>query len=190
MNKYILASSNNNKVLEIQSKLPNLNLISLSQLGYHQEIIESGLTLEENALIKSKIIFEKYHLPTISDDTGLEVKCLNGAPGVLSARYAGKHGDAEANINKLLKKLKGARNRDAQFRTVICLKTNLQELFFEGFVAGRIATDYIGKRGFGYDPIFIPHGYNKTFAEMSLKEKNTISHRSMAVEKLAIFLKK
>jgi len=185
MNKYILASSNFNKVLEFKSKLYNIQLISLSQIGYKDKILEYGLTLEDNALIKADTIFKKYNMPTISDDTGLEVNYLDGSPGVFSARYAGVDSNTEKNINKLLYQLDGVKDRKARFRTVICFKSNTDELFFEGCVSGKISTSSIGENGFGYDSVFIPDGHKITFAQMSVLDKNKISHRSIAIEKLS-----
>ena len=190
MNKYILASFNQNKLLEIQSKLTDIHLLSLSDIGYKEKIIESGTTLKENALIKALSIYKKYNIPCISDDTGLEVHALDGEPGVLSARYAGIDADAHKNINKLLLKLNGINDRQARFRTIICLKTSLDEVFFEGVVEGFITDHPIGNGGFGYDPIFIPKGFSCTFSQMSLHEKNKISHRGKALQKLITYLNK
>ncbi|RPG58835.1 MAG: RdgB/HAM1 family non-canonical purine NTP pyrophosphatase [Flavobacteriales bacterium TMED191] len=189
MNKYILATSNNNKILEISSQLNTVNLLSLSDIGYFDEIDETGLSLEQNALIKSKTIYNKYNIDTISDDTGLEVDCLFGEPGVFSARYAGVHGDSKLNIEKLLKKMNKFSNRKAKFRTVICLKTKLKELFFEGICHGTISNKPLGLNGFGYDAVFIPNGQSKTFAQMNLVEKNKISHRFKAVQLLVNYIK-
>ena len=188
MNKYILASSNRNKIREITSQLTNINLLSLSELGYFDDIPETGSTLEENALIKSQTIYQIYNIDTISDDTGLEVDCLLGEPGVFSARYAGVYGDSKLNIKKLLTKMDSFSNRKAKFRTVICLKNHLKELFFEGICYGRIANQPLGDNGFGYDSVFIPDGYQKTFAQIPLLEKNKISHRFKAVRKLINYI--
>jgi len=189
MNKYILASSNQNKVLEINSQLKHVKVLSLRDINYNQEIIESGLTLEENASIKANTIYDLFSNSCISDDTGLEVFALDGEPGVFSARYAGTHCDANDNMEKLLKKLHGYNDRRARFRTVVCLKTHKEEKFFEGYVNGVIHSKKEGDQGFGYDPVFIPDGYNITFAQMSLQEKNKISHRAQAVRKLIQYLK-
>ena len=188
MNKYILASSNNNKIREITSQLKNIDILSLSDLGYFDEIHETGLTLEENALLKSQTIYQIYKIDTIADDTGLEVDCLSGEPGVFSARYAGVYGNSQLNIKKLLQKMGNNSNRKAKFRTVICLKTGAKEFFFEGVCCGHISHKPIGLNGFGYDSIFIPNGYKKTFAQMSLLEKNKISHRFKAVRQLINYL--
>ncbi|MAQ69851.1 MAG: non-canonical purine NTP pyrophosphatase, RdgB/HAM1 family [Flavobacteriales bacterium] len=188
MSKYILASSNQNKYIEIASRLSNITLLSLVDVGHVDEIIESGLTLKDNALIKAKTIYEKYNTPSISDDTGLEVHALNGKPGVFSARYAGEPSNAEQNIKKLLLNLNQVQDRRARFRTVICLKTSISEVFFEGVVEGVITTKTMGQGGFGYDPIFLPNGYCQTFSQMTLDEKNKISHRGVAVGKLVTYL--
>ena len=189
MNKYILASSNKHKLLEIKYALPDCHLMSLDALGYHKEIIESGSTLEENALIKARIIFKKYKIDCIADDTGLEVDCLGGKPGVYSARYAGVSCIALNNINKLLEALSKYKDRRARFRTVICLKNNQEELLFEGIVEGVISTELKGLNGFGYDPVFIPNGHQLTFAEMSMSQKNKLSHRARAIAKLCSHIK-
>ena len=188
MNKYILASANKNKYIEIASRLTHVKLLSLVDVGHVDEIIESGMTLKENALIKAKTIYEKYHISSISDDTGLEVYSLNGEPGVFSARYAGLPSNAAENIKKLLFNLNQVEDRRARFRTVICLKTSLSEVFFEGIVEGVITTKTMGQGGFGYDPIFLPNGYCQTFSQMTLDEKNKISHRGVAVGKLVTYL--
>lgn len=188
MNKYILASTNHNKYIEISSRLTKVQLLSLVDVGHADDIVESGLTLKENALIKAKTIYEKYNMSSISDDTGLEVNALNGDPGVFSARYAGIPSNATQNIEKLLFNLNQLKDRRARFKTVICLKTEREEVFFEGVVNGVISHEIMGDCGFGYDPIFIPDGYNQTFSQMSLEQKNKISHRAMAVEKLINYL--
>ena len=188
MNKYIFASFNKHKLIEISNQLSNVDIQSLYDLGYPHEIVEHGANLQENALIKAKVIYEKYNIPCISDDTGLEVLALDYAPGVYSARYAGKNATAEENINKLIRNMRGVEDRRARFRTIICLKNSQEEKFFEGVVEGVITNNAIGKSGFGYDPVFRPNGYSKTFSEMSLEEKNNISHRSRAVAKLVTYL--
>ncbi|MAZ55419.1 MAG: non-canonical purine NTP pyrophosphatase, RdgB/HAM1 family [Flavobacteriales bacterium] len=188
MNKYIFASSNNHKILELSHRVPHLDICSLADIGYHEEIIESGFTLEENARIKAKTIYDKYKIASISDDTGLEVDYLQGQPGVFSARYAGQPSDPKNNIIKLLKEMEGVKNRRAVFRTVICLINNDKEIFFEGVVQGTITDQIYGHNGFGYDPIFIPVGFERTFAQISLAEKNQISHRAKAIQKLVDYL--
>ena len=184
MNKYIFASSNKNKILELSNKLSSLNILSLQDVGFYDEIIESGSTLEENASIKARTIYDKYKIPCISDDTGLEVDYLNGEPGVFSARYAGEPSNSNNNIRKVLKQMGGVKNRRAVFRTIICFIENNKELLFEGVVEGTITNKTYGDNGFGYDPIFIPNGYDRTFAQISLETKNQISHRAKAINKL------
>jgi XTP/dITP diphosphohydrolase len=183
--KLIFATHNSNKVLEIKSLLNSkIEVISLKEINDSDEIIESGKNLEENASLKSKIIYEKYKINCFADDTGLEVKAINNEPGVFSARYAGEHGNSELNIQKLLSKLNGVTDRQARFRTVISLIINGAEKIFDGIIEGEIAQEKSGIQGFGYDPIFIPKGYSVTFAQMLLEEKNKISHRAIAFEKL------
>jgi len=164
--------------------------MSLNELGCHDDIPETGTTLEENARQKAQYIYDKYHCNVFADDTGLEVNALGGKPGVYSARYAGGEGhDSEANMTKLLKNLEGETNRKAQFRTVIALILDGKTSLFDGIVEGEIIKERRGGEGFGYDPIFQPEGYDKTFAELGNDIKNTISHRARAVAKLAAFLK-
>ena len=146
--------------------------------------------MEGNSLLKADTIFRQYGHIVVSDDSGLEVQALNGAPGVYSARYAGEHKDDQQNTEKLLHELKGITNRNAQFRTVITLMSSQDTLQFEGIVEGAIAYEPKGDKGFGYDPIFIPYGFQKTFAELTSNEKNKISHRANAIEKLVAFLEK
>tara|TARA_B100000427_G_scaffold293788_1_gene271969 strand:- start:153 stop:737 length:585 start_codon:yes stop_codon:yes gene_type:complete len=191
MNKIILASNNPNKLIEFKAIFKNHKIISLSELGFNQDIPETGSTLEENALIKVREIFKITNSTCFSDDTGLEVDALNGSPGVFSARYAGESSNAKENIKKLLIELDGSLDRKAQFRTVIAYKDFNQELLFEGIVQGSITLKPKGLSGFGYDPIFIPKDHQLTFAEMSIDIKNKISHRSNAIKKLkAYFLSK
>ncbi|MEA1898741.1 MAG: RdgB/HAM1 family non-canonical purine NTP pyrophosphatase [Bacteroidota bacterium] len=187
--KLIIASHNLHKIEEIKPELSEkIELVSLQNLGYLKEIPENSDTLEGNALEKAKFIYDLYKLNTIADDTGLEVKALDNAPGVYSARYAGNQKDSLANIHKLLNELKGVQNRKARFRTVITLIINDKISVFEGIVNGIIINQQKGKGGFGYDPIFQPEGFSKTFAEMSLEEKNLTSHRAMAIRKLSEYL--
>jgi len=189
MQQLVFATNNQHKLKEVAAKIKGrIKLLSLDDIGCYDDIAETGLTFSENASIKSNYIYHKYHLNCFGDDSGLEIDALNGEPGVYSARYAGKQGDHEANINKVLEKLGSTENRKARFRTVISLIWNGQEHFFEGAVEGVIRRERTGSEGFGYDPIFQPDGYNITFAEMSLDEKNRISHRAIAVEKLVAFL--
>lgn len=190
MNELVFSTNNQHKVEEVQSKLQGLCKIhTLSEYGCTDDIPEDHDTLEGNASQKSHYLFDKYGCNCFSDDTGLEVEALGGEPGVYSARYAGEAKDPEANMEKLLQKLKGASNRKARFRTVISLIIDGKEHLFEGIVNGQILTEKHGEKGFGYDPIFQPDGYNRSFAELSMEEKNAISHRGRAVEKLYAFLK-
>jgi len=188
--KLIFASSNKHKADEIRQVLgESIQIILPSDLGYTKEIPETGTTLEENAWIKAIAIFEQFHLPVIADDTGLEVEALNGAPGVYSARFAGENATFNDNCNLLLHKLKGVSNRKAAFKTVICfLDENNRKHLFHGVVKGEILEHFSGEGGFGYDPVFRPEGYSKTFAEMTLEEKNKISHRALAIQKFQSFI--
>lgn len=185
----IFATSNQNKVLEIQKILPKkLNIKSLKDLNYFEDIPENETTIEGNAIFKAKYIYEKFNINVFADDTGLEVEALNGEPGVHSARYAGTTRSSEKNIKKLLKNLKNIKNRNARFKTVIALIIDNKLHIFSGIVEGYILDSPKGNNGFGYDPIFCPNGFNKSFAELTLKEKNLISHRSLAMKKLIDFI--
>lgn len=188
--KIVFATNNKHKLEEIKDILgKDFEIVSLAEIGCHEDIPETGLTLEENARQKSTYIVEHYNHDCFADDTGLEVDALNGEPGVHSARYAeGTDHDSEANMRKLLSKMANIKDRTARFRTVISLIINGVEHQFEGRVEGRIATEKHGKEGFGYDPIFIPEGYDKSFAELGEEVKNQISHRARAVKKLAEYL--
>ncbi len=184
----VFATNNKHKIDEVQSKVNgNFKIVSLADIGCTEDIIEDGKTLDENASIKSAYIYKNYGKNCFGDDTGLEIEALNNEPGVYSARYAGGR-DSEKNIDLVLEKLRRIENRKARFRTVISLILDGQEHLFEGIVNGTITTERHGNAGFGYDPIFIPDGYNRTFAEMSLDEKNQISHRGKAMEKLLVYL--
>lgn len=188
--KIVFATHNANKLKEVRAHLADrYEVLGLNDVDCHEEIPETGQTLEENALIKARYVFDNYGLDCFADDTGLMVDVLNGAPGVYSARYAGEHGDSEANMTKLLRELEGISDRTARFVTVIALvrKGHRDEVFY-GKVEGQITTERSGKDGFGYDPIFRPEGYDITFAEMALTEKNQISHRGKAVAQLVDFL--
>ena len=188
--KLVVATNNAHKLEEIAAILGDeMELLSLKDINCHAEIPETADTLEGNARQKAMYIYENYGMDCFADDTGLEVEALNGAPGVFSARYAGDGHDSEANMQKLLKELKGNENRKAQFRTAICLIMEGKEYLFEGIVKGAIIEEKRGGAGFGYDPIFVPEGYDQTFAELGNDIKNTISHRARAVEKLCKFLK-
>ena len=188
-NKMVVATNNPHKLKEIASILgQEIELLSLKDIQCFADIPETADTLEGNARQKAMYIYENYGMDCFADDTGLEVEALGGAPGVFSARYAGEGHDSEANMQKLLKELAGKENRKAQFRTVICLIRNGKEHLFEGIVKGEIIQEKRGGEGFGYDPIFVPEGYDLTFAELGDDVKNTISHRARAVEKLCQFL--
>ena len=188
--KLVVATNNAHKLEEIAAILGDeMELLSLKDINCHADIPETADTLEGNARQKAMYIYENYGMDCFADDTGLEVDALNGAPGVFSARYAGDVHDSEANMQKLLKELKGKENRKAQFRTAICLIMEGKEYLFEGIVKGAIIEEKRGGAGFGYDPIFVPEGYEQTFAELGNDIKNTISHRAHAVEKLCKFLK-
>lgn len=185
----VFATNNPHKIAEIKLLLPNhLNILSLDEIGFNEDIPETEPTLEGNALLKAKSIFSRYHMDCFADDTGLEVMALDGKPGVHSARYAGLPADPVANTAKLLNALLNNTNRKARFRTVISLIFNSNIYSFEGTINGNISLYPRGTFGFGYDPVFIPDGYDCTFAEMSLTEKNRISHRSIAIMKLVHFL--
>lgn len=184
----IFATHNNNKVKEVTKMLPSyLSMKSLTDINFFDEIEETGTTFEENAQLKAKTIFDKTGKNIFADDSGLVIEALDGAPGVYSARYAGT-GKDEDNIAKALKELEGKTNRKAYFISIFCLILDGKEYFFEGRLNGTIATEIMGDNGFGYDPIFIPDGFSKSFAQMSPEEKNAISHRGKAVEKLNDFL--
>lgn len=187
--KLLFATHNQNKVIEIAPLMPDhFEIVSLHDLGFHEDIPETAFTLEGNAMLKAETIFRATGFNCFADDTGLEVEALNGAPGVFSARYAGEQKNAQYNIDKLLQELQEEQNRKAQFRTVICLILEGEKYMFEGIVEGKIETIRIGSGGFGYDPIFTPMGYNRTFAEMTLEEKSKISHRGLAFDQLIGFL--
>jgi len=187
----LFASANPHKISELRKILPgHIRLLSLIDLQHLKELEETQSTFEGNARQKSTFIHKKYGKNCFADDSGLEVEVLNGAPGVYSARFAGEEKNDANNVNKLLQVLEGEANRKANFRTVICLMRNGEAFFFEGVVYGQIAMENRGKSGFGYDPIFIPDGFDKTFAEMASEEKNSISHRALAVGKLVDFLTK
>lgn len=191
MTSIIFATNNQNKVNEVRAVLGSrFNIITLKEAGIDIDIPEPHDTLEANASEKSKTIFAITNKNCFSEDTGLEVVALNGEPGVKSARYAGEARSFDDNIEKLLSKLKSAENKTARFRTVISLILDDKEYLFEGICTGRIITERKGNNGFGYDPVFIPDGSDKTFAEMDMAEKNKFSHRKKAMEKLITFLNK
>ena len=190
-NRICFATHNQNKVSEIRKLLGDkLEVLSLNDLGIHEEIEETGTTLNENALLKADYVFNKYSIACFADDTGLEVDVLDGAPGVYSARYAGEPANNENNIDKLLSSMANESDRTARFRTVVALVGLGESQIFEGIVDGEIIHERRGSNGFGYDPIFLPKNLDRTFAEMEMQEKNSISHRARAVEKLVDFLNK
>lgn len=190
MKKLVFATNNAHKLEEIRAILGDkVEILSLNDINCHADIPETADTLQGNAALKAQYIYENYGLDCFADDTGLEVEALNGAPGIYSARYAGGEGhDSEANMKKLLSEMQDKENRKARFRTVICLIESGEEHFFEGIVNGSIIRERRGGAGFGYDPVFIPDGYSETFAEMGNDEKNKISHRARAVQKLCEYL--
>lgn len=192
MKKLVFATNNVHKLEEIRAILGDkVEILSLNDIDCHADIPETADTLQGNAALKAQYIYENYGLDCFADDTGLEVEALNGAPGIYSARYAGGEGhDSEANMKKLLSEMQDKDNRKARFRTVICLIEGGKENFFEGIVNGSIIRERKGGAGFGYDPVFMPDGYSETFAEMGNDEKNKISHRARAVQKLCEYLNK
>ena len=191
MKTLVFATNNLHKLEEVRDILGgSFRITSLKEIGCTDDIPETADTLEGNALQKARYVKDKFGYDCFADDTGLEVEALGGAPGVFSARYAGLGHDSEANMRKLLKELEGKTNRQAQFRTVVALLLEGREYTFEGIVRGTILTERRGTAGFGYDPVFVPEGYAETFAEMGSEEKNRISHRARAVQKLADFLHK
>ena len=185
----VFATNNRHKLEELQAILGDHFLLkSLKDIGCHEDIPEEQPTLEGNARQKANFVFNNYGYPCFADDTGLEIDALGGAPGVFSARYAGEAKDPHANMNKVMHQLEKINNRKARFRTVISLVIDGIERQFEGIVEGIITREKRGNSGFGYDPVFLPQGYDKTFAEMSMEEKNQISHRARAVRKLVEYL--
>ena len=190
MKQIVFATNNKNKLREIREIMSDLyEVLSLDDIGCHEEIVEDAETIEGNAKIKADFVTNKYHVDCFADDTGLEVEALNGAPGVYSARYAGEHCSYQDNVNKMLNAMKVKTNRKAAFRTVIALNLDGKSYTFEGRCDGQIIESQRGTDGFGYDPIFMPDGFNQTFAEMSHEEKNAISHRGRATQKLIDFLR-
>jgi XTP/dITP diphosphohydrolase len=188
--KLVFASNNINKIREIQLLLPEfIQILSLEDIGCIEDILETADTIEGNATLKANYVTDKYGYDCFADDSGLEVVVLNGEPGVYSARYAGEHKNDNDNMDKLLGTLKDKTNRNANFKTVICLNLNGEQYLFTGIINGKIIEEKIGINGFGYDPIFIADGYDKTFAELTIEEKAGISHRGLAVKQLVAFLK-
>lgn len=189
--KLVFATHNKNKFTEVKSMLPShIELLSLTDIGCDEDIAETADTIEGNAILKADYVREKYNLDCFADDTGLEVKALNNEPGVYSARYAGDTHNSQANIEKLLKNLNGKDERSARFKTAIALATNNSEKLFLGICEGEIIKELRGDSGFGYDPIFRPKGFKKTFAEMTLSQKSEIGHRGRAMRQLIEYLSK
>lgn len=189
MIEIVFASNNKNKIAEIQQLLPStISILSLEDIGCFEDIPETSNTIEGNAILKANYVTEKFGLDCFADDTGLEVEALNGEPGVYSARYAGEQKDANDNMNKVLRNLQSQKNRNAQFKTVITLNYKGQQKLFTGIVEGVITEEKSGDKGFGYDPIFKPTGYEETFAELIAATKNKISHRGLATQQLISFL--
>jgi XTP/dITP diphosphohydrolase len=185
------ATNNEHKLEEARDIAgEGFSIVSLTEINCFEELPETRPTLEGNSLQKSEFVFQKYHVPCFADDTGLEVEALNGEPGVFSARYAGDHKNSDDNIDLLLKKLENSANRKARFRTVITVVGLAEKpIYFEGVVSGTITRTRLGTSGFGYDPVFVPEGYDVTYAQMSLQKKSELSHRAIAVKKLERFLK-
>ena len=187
--KLVFSTNNNHKLKEVQEMLPNsIQLVSLKDINCTEDVAETETTLQGNAALKANFITQNFQLDSFADDTGLEVASLNGKPGVYSARFAGEPSNAEKNMEKLLNEMTNFSDRSAQFRTVICLNLDGNQYFFEGICKGSILTEKQGIEGFGYDPIFQPEGFQQSFAEMNSEEKNKISHRGLAFEKLVAFL--
>ena len=187
--KLVFATNNLHKLKEVQEMLSNtIELLSLKDIGCFEDIEETESTLEGNAKLKADYITEKYGFDCFADDTGLEVEALDGDPGVYSARYAGEHGNAEKNMEKLLNELQNKSSRKAKFRTIIALNLRNKQYLFEGICDGEILNEKTGVKGFGYDPIFKPSNASSSFAEMNSEEKNIISHRGIAIQKLVNFL--
>lgn len=185
----VFATANPNKIREVLALLDEgVRIVSLKDIGCEEDIPETQPTIEGNALQKARYVKDNYKIDCFAEDTGLEINALGGEPGVYSARYAGEAKDSEANMAKVLAKLEGKTDRTAQFKTIVALTLNNEEFTFEGICKGQIATSKSGAGGFGYDPIFIPDGYNISFAEMAASEKNKISHRGKAIHKLKTFL--
>ena len=188
--KLVFATNNRHKLEEVRAIVGDrVEVLSLNDINCHDDIPETADTLQGNALIKARYIYEKFGVDCFADDTGLEVDALGGEPGVYSARYAGEECCSEANMHKLLHNLTGKIDRNAQFRTVIALIINGEEKLFNGIVKGTIAEEKMGDSGFGYDPIFIPEGFSESFAQMSSEQKNSISHRYRATKQLSDYLK-
>ena len=188
--KICLATHNTHKAEELQALLGDeFEIETLASLGITDEIPETENTLDGNSLLKARAVWEMTQMPVLADDSGLEVDALNGEPGVFSARYAGEHGHHAKNMDLLLKNMEGIENRGAQFRTIITWWDAQGPVQFEGIVRGRILTEKVGDQGFGYDPLFVPEGFDRTFAQMSLEEKNPLSHRGQAIAKWLAYIR-
>lgn len=188
MIKICFATNNKNKIAEVKSILAGrYHIVCLDEIGCTEELPETGTTIAENSLQKAKFVFDNYKIACFADDSGLEIDCLQGQPGVDSAHYSGSR-DNEKNIDLVLKNITNFENRNANFKTVISYVSETTAQSFEGIIFGKINSQKAGSQGFGYDPIFVPNGYKTTFAEMAQAEKNTISHRAIAVQKLISFL--
>lgn len=190
MRKICFATHNQHKIAEVRRMLPDFRILSLTDIGCQEDLPETQETLEGNSFQKAEFVFTRYHIPCFADDTGLEVEALGGAPGVYSARYAGEGKNSDDNIHLLLTNLAPHTNRKARFRTVITLMGMGDTQTFEGVLEGTITTGRRGKEGFGYDPVFLPNGHTRTLAEMSTDEKNSLSHRGIAMQKLVNHLKR
>lgn len=189
MKQLVFATNNKYKATEVEALLDGIyQVLTLKDIGCDTDIPETGNSFAENAAMKSHFVLNNYQLSCFADDSGLEVPALNNEPGIYSARYSGQRDDL-ANMNLLLQKMEGKQEREARFKTVICFSQEGQDCFFEGVIEGVLTEAPMGDKGFGYDPIFIPNGYDKTFAQMSAAEKNAISHRAIATNKLIAFLK-
>ncbi|MBC7694116.1 MAG: non-canonical purine NTP diphosphatase [Burkholderiales bacterium] len=185
----IFATHNQNKLKEVRSLIPDsINLLSLDEVHFKKDIEETETTIEGNAILKAKTIYEETGINCFADDSGLLVDALNGAPGVYSARYAGEQKSDRDNMEKLLQELQGKQERSAYFKTVMALIINDKKYLFEGIIKGKIMPEKAGTNGFGYDPVFMPDGYNQTFAQMDQETKNSISHRGIALKKMVEFL--
>jgi len=191
MNQIVFASNNAHKLTEVRTKLVGIfETLSLKDINCFDEIPETANTFDGNAEQKAIWVLDKYGYDCFADDSGIEIEALNNRPGVFSARYAGENCTFDDNNRKVLKELEGIENKNAKFVTSICLKLNGETHFFKGEVKGKIIDEYRGAEGFGYDPIFVPDGYKISFAEMSLEDKNKISHRALAIDKMLVFLNK
>jgi len=187
--KLIFATHNKNKLKEVKSLVPSsIELLSLDEINFNDEIEETADTIEGNALLKAKTIYEKTGINCFADDSGLLVDALNGAPGVCSARYAGEQKNDQDNMQKLLHELNDKPNRNAHFKTAMALIIGGKDYLFEGKIEGKIITEKLGSNGFGYDPIFVPDGYHETFAQLDSETKNKISHRARALKKLLEYI--